>query len=353
MALDIVVGILSIVFIAATALPLLRDEAWWIRIFDFPRSQIAIGGVVLLALSLTSGIGDSAAGYLLLILLIICVLYQVIRMVPYTRLAPKQVQWADPRASLGTFSLLIANVLMTNREGERFVELIDSCSPDVFLAVETDEWWAEQLQVLENRYPHTVKCPLDNTYGMLLFSRLPLIEPEVRFLIENDIPSIHTEVELLSGRRIQLRCVHPKPPYPREAEQSTERDAELLVVGRAVKGIDEPVVVAGDLNDVAWSHTTHLFQRISGLLDPRRGRGFYNTFHAQNPILRWPLDHVFHSDDFKLIELKRLPAFGSDHFPVLVRLSLEAGASIEQQEPQADVEEEHEADEKVRRAEVS
>ena len=39
--------------------------------------------------------------------------------------------------------------------------------------------------------------------------------------------------------------------------------------------------------------------------------------------MRWPLDHVFHSADFRFNDIRRLPGFGSDHFPLLVDLQLE------------------------------
>jgi endonuclease/exonuclease/phosphatase (EEP) superfamily protein YafD len=80
---------------------------------------------------------------------------------------------------------------------------------------------------------------------------------------------------------------------------------------------DVPVIVAGDLNDVAWSRTTHLFQRTGGLLDPRVGRGFFNTFDTRSRLTRVPLDHVFASRHFLLVELRRLPDIGSDHFPII------------------------------------
>ncbi len=89
------------------------------------------------------------------------------------------------------------------------------------------------------------------------------------------------------------------------------------MIAKAVRTSNEPIIVTGDLNDVAWSPTTRAFRRISGLQDPRIGRGMFNTFHAQYPFFRWPLDHIFHSQHFALADIQRLPSIDSDHFPLL------------------------------------
>ena len=109
---------------------------------------------------------------------------------------------------------------------------------------------------------------------------------------------------------------------PTENEYSTERDAELLRIARECENEKDPVIVAGDLNDVAWSYTTERFIRISGLVDPRRGRGVFATFHAKYFFMRWPLDHIFCSGNFRLIRMKRMRNIGSDHFPVSIRMVL-------------------------------
>lgn len=93
-----------------------------------------------------------------------------------------------------------------------------------------------------------------------------------------------------------------------------------------------------------------LFQKISNLLDPRIGRGLYSSFHAHHWFIRFPLDHVFHSNHFRLVELKRLPNTGSDHFPIFIALSYEQTAELTQEEPEATVEEEQEGDEMLEEA---
>jgi endonuclease/exonuclease/phosphatase (EEP) superfamily protein YafD len=245
-------------------------------------------------------------------------------------------------------SLLIFNVLMENENYDCALKMILRYDADIVLLAEPDAKWAENLAPLKEKYEYTVFCPLDNRYGMMLYSRLPLHDTELQFLIQADIPSIHTQVRLPTGRDIALHGVHPRPPMPGENTRSTERDGELLLVGKAIRESDLPCIVAGDLNDVAWSRTTQLFKRISGLLDPRVGRGFYNTFHAHYPFLRVPLDHVFHSPHFRLASLERVDdACGSDHFPVYICLSLEPDAPAIQANPVAKVEEAKEASEVI------
>jgi hypothetical protein len=81
--------------------------------------------------------------------------------------------------------------------------------------------------------------------------------------------------------------MHPRPPSLQQ--DSTERDLELVLVGREIKQRGHPAILLGDLNDVAWSPSTMQFTRAGGLLDPRRGRGFFNTYPAGLPGLRYPL----------------------------------------------------------------
>ena len=87
-----------------------------------------------------------------------------------------------------------------------------------------------------------------------------------------------------------------------------------------------------------------------GLLDPRKGRGLFNTFHAEHPYFRFPLDHVFHSNDFRLVDLRRLSYVGSDHFPVFIELDCKPRPPRDQPEPEASTKDLEEAKQKVERA---
>ncbi|MDA0776963.1 MAG: endonuclease/exonuclease/phosphatase family protein [Proteobacteria bacterium] len=325
-----------------------RDE-WWFRGADFPRLQILALGLIAFILMLLWDAPWDWVREAILIGLIAAVAYQLKMVLPYTFVWKKQVKTVTKTElqSERQISLIVSNVLTPNTQYHLLLQQIHQHQPDLILTLESDAHWEQALNVLEDDYPYRVAVPLDNLYGMHLYSRLALKDIEVKFILSDEIPSIHATVILRSGQPVQLYCLHPKPPSPTEAKDSTLRDAELLIVGDQIKDLDESCIVMGDLNDVAWSRTTRLFQRISGLLDPRVGRHFVNTFHADYPLLRWSLDHVFHSTDFALVQMQRLAHIGSDHFPVYVVLQTGRVFELAQEELEQTEGDEQEAQEAI------
>lgn len=313
-----IIGVFGLVLILATLLPLIPSNEWWIRFFDFPRAQITVLLFLAVAAALAGALWRTRAGQVLTGALILCLLYQVSRIVPYTAPWPQEVPSAAACAPDNRLRFMEANVLQSNRNAQGLLALVRDQRPDVLLLTETDGWWADQVAPLARELPHVVSVPQDNTYGMMLLSRLPLRDSQVRYLFEPDVPSIRAELDLRSGRRISFYGVHPRPPVP--GQDTADRDAELVLVAREVRERSQPTVVAGDFNDVAWSDTTALFQEVSGLRDPRIGRQLMPTFPADLPLLRWPLDYVFVSPGFALLGMERLGDFGSDHLPIVVDL---------------------------------
>ena len=327
-------------FVAITVAPVFRHDWWVIRVCDFPRQQIAIGGVLLLAVYV--GLWDvrSVSETAVLGALTLSVAYQGYWLWPYTPYATPQVHTASANDPDTRLRVLVANLWIHNREADAVLDLVRRTTPDLVLTLETNARWNEALSALDDDYPHAVRHPLENAYGMTLHSRRPLHDASVRFRVEDDVPSIDAHVEMPSGDRVRFIGLHPRPPHPNEHAHSAHRDAELLLAGRDVKAhLDEtggPVVVAGDFNDVPWSYVTLLMRRVGELLDPRIGRGPFNTFHAHYTALRCPLDHVLHSRHFTLVQLKRSNAFGSDHFALLAEMQLEPDAPVVQKRPYID-----------------
>ena len=107
---DLVVGIVSSLPIGVTVLSLVRTAKWWVRVWDYPRSQVAMAlGVMLPVQVLTLPMTAATLG--LLVLTLACLAWQLSCVYPYTPLKPLQVAPANATAPDETISLLIANVL--------------------------------------------------------------------------------------------------------------------------------------------------------------------------------------------------------------------------------------------------
>lgn len=347
----------GLLLVVGTLLSLTRLPWWSARMWDFPRVQIAL-------FALICGIGAAALAaihgdvewydWTFLALMLAVAAWQAWRIREYTPAASLEVQRGTGRlGDANVIRLVISNVLESNRQFDRWRRVMLAEDPDVVVAAEvTPEWVSEIGKAFDESHPNRVAQPQSNFYGMALWSRLPLRDAQVEFLVQADVPSIHGTLELRDGSAVCIHSLHPRPPAPQEDDSSAPRDAELVLMGKRIRrereeGHTEPTLVVGDLNDVAWSRTNDLFQKLSGLLDPRRGRGFYNTFSADSRFWRFPLDHVFISREFRLLDLRVLDHVGSDHFPVSITISLEPEKQADQAVLEPDARDERDAHEAI------
>ncbi|MBA5628438.1 endonuclease/exonuclease/phosphatase family protein [Moheibacter lacus] len=321
MAIDLIFYFSSFLWISLSLIPLIQSPKWYIRIWDYPRFQFFCISILIL---LYAGIFvkfDQPMKWIILGLLIANTSYLFWFIYPYSFFSKKMLNSEQEKNPKHSIKFLTINVYQKNTAFQKVLTRIQEVQADVVFLLETDEKWKHEMQSLKSNFPYFIEVPKENTYGLLFYSKFPIQNKQVNYLIDKEIPSIVADLEL-GEKRIRIFGIHPTPPVPIENQESTERDAELLIVGKKAKEFDGPSIVFGDLNDVAWSHTTRLFLRISEMLDPRIGRGMFNTFHAKYPLMRWPLDHFFVSSHFRLIDLKIEKEVNSDHFPISIHLSV-------------------------------
>lgn len=337
----------SAFFILATFFPLVKLDYWWVRIFDYPRLQkLVIILILLICWPLFIGLDSGLEPYIWMAILAMTAAYLSTKVWPFSPLGKKMIDTVTYSEEAG-INILVGNVYQYNTNYHKAVNLVKKVNPDLIFFVETDKAWENGLSEIEKAYPTQIKIPMDNTYGLLLYTRMEIVRQEINYLIDEEIPSLELDVKLRNGKIITIYAIHPTPPVPGENDKSTERDAEILLVGKKSKKNPKPSLVIGDLNDVAWSYTTELFLKNSEMADPRRGRGLFNTFHAKVPLFRWPLDHIFLSKDFGLGGMKVEKGIGSDHFPISLKAVLTP--SNDTDTIKANGEEKEEAREKISR----
>lgn len=303
--------ILIIFFVISPFFPATRNPHWFFRTADFVRLQSLLIQLILLVLLIYFEEKFTVFSWILLAGLVISMIYQIFKVFPYSSLFPIK---RSNHTSDGHLSILAGNVLQPNPHYPDFLKEIKRFNPELVLTMESNKDWEKGLSEIERDYPFTVKVPLENLYGMHVYSKKELQNVEIKYQIEDDKPSIFFDFPIEGKESIHFCCLHPAPPSPTENETSKERDAELMLTGKRIRKLDKPTVVCGDMNDVVWSRTTRLFKKMTGMIDPRVGRGFFATYNANYHFLRFPLDHLFHTQDLYVGRMERSKNFGSDHF---------------------------------------
>ena len=213
--------------------------------------------------------------------------------------------WNSPHDSRDGVKIVSSNVYTANTNYQRAIEVTTKADPDIIAFTEMDARWIENVASLKKTYPHTLKHPRSDNFGIAVYSKLPF-KPEIYPIGKLELP-----LAVLEFEHFTLIVAHPIPPTTKEnlAENITYMHA---IAERSSKS-GKPVVLAGDLNTTIWGGA---IQPLVGAGLKRVNRlGFAFTWPVQIPFLALQIDHFFArnvaSADFKVRE-----DIGSDHFPI-------------------------------------
>jgi endonuclease/exonuclease/phosphatase (EEP) superfamily protein YafD len=218
-------------------------------------------------------------------------------------------------------SVIYANVLTKNQNKEKLNNFIKQLNPDIVALVETDQAWIDSVQ-LNNNFLYFESKPLNNNFGISLFSKYKIVGPTTLKLDHHLPPVVHTFVDIGSeSRRIQMVVFHTFPPQLTSGLNINPQILDKL--SSLVRKSSEPVIMAGDLNATSFSNYYWKWINSFNVVDTMSGFGIFRTWHAQSNFFRLTLDYVFTSKSIKTKSWTRLDDIGSDHFPIFAELCLE------------------------------
>lgn len=212
-----------------------------------------------------------------------------------------------------TISVAEANIYYDNKDPQRVFQWIRAADVDVAVLLEVSPAFSEQLKSLSS-HPNQHVIPRTDGFGIAIVSRLPFDRKEIKAL---DFGEEVLQARLTkNGKSFALTAMHPVPPLMAPKYQ-TARDAGIRRLTHEAAASGTPELVIGDLNATPWSSA---FRDVAGL---RRTTALRPTWHSL--FQGWmgiPIDHVLATRHWQVVEESRGPYIGSDHYPVVVRLSL-------------------------------
>lgn len=228
---------------------------------------------------------------------------------------------ADHSVSPQTISVMSFNVLGSNRQHTEIIEEIKRHDPDVFVMLEFANQWQPAMERLHSVYPYRIEQARWHGFGIALFSKLPIEKETVLQLAKRrtDNPFVVATVKI-GDKPLRIAGAHLLSPM--DPNRLDIRNQQIEEMGDFLSTDSIPTVVVGDFNCVPWSAFLSDFLDQTGYRDSRQGFGYDGTWYAKKKLLRIPIDHAFVSPSVCVHSRTVGEAAGSDHFPVIVELSV-------------------------------
>lgn len=297
----------------ATGLALLAPLAWWADLFAHFRPHYVAAG---LALAVFAMIGRRRS---LALAALALATVNAAPLAPFARTSAAMVSAASASTaeSGSAFKVAFLNLWNDNLDPDRTLEFLRREDPDVVMLAEVVPHWARALAPVRARYPYRLEnlaCTQYDNCQMAIYSRRPWttagIEPA-----GGSAPLVWARFDN-GPKPVTLMATHLMSGL--HAPWSQKRRAQFEYLRSFLTSIDGPVVLAGDFNTTPWSADFSRLTRDAGLA--HAGPRLVATWPAPLGLLGIPIDHVFAARGAEVTDLRRGPAVGSDHYPVVFRV---------------------------------
>ncbi len=293
----------AVLLAVATLLAYLGRFSWVLDNLASFRPQLTVG-LAISGLLLLAGRWPKTAAFV-----------GTVTLINLTTLLPLFIPVSARRGAVD-IRVLSFNLRSDNEEFDRVIEFIRQTKADLVVLHEASLPWEEAIASSDLGYEMTMTKHRDEIFGSLV-----LAPPEATVESFGFRMTDPRAVEIAFPTGLTVLAIHPlSPSTPRRASL---RDQQFAFAADWVAEQPTPVAVVGDFNAGPFSYPYRRLRAATGLQDSIRGYGLENSYPARaSPVLRVSIDHLLYSEGIGIMERTLGPAIGSDHFPLVVDLSL-------------------------------
>jgi endonuclease/exonuclease/phosphatase (EEP) superfamily protein YafD len=217
--------------------------------------------------------------------------------------------------------VLTANVRSANNNHAWFLDYVRREQPDVVVVVEAYRYWMQSFESLAPQYRVAGGCALLHECDVVILTTLAPGRDQpppqsARVLASLILP------EELGGATFQVLGLHLSRPKP-GATLRPDLD-EAIAAAQKLGPMD---IVAGDFNATPWGAALRRFDTNVPVARHTRWLPTWpatlESWDLEGLVPVAPIDHIYAGESWRLIDIKRGPDIGSDHYPVLATFSLE------------------------------